>query len=142
MDLIVEKIVEHAILPDYANEGDAGMDLYACEDKVLSVGEIELVSTGIRIQLPNGTEGQIRPKSGLAAKHGITIPNSPGTIDEGYRGEVKVILLNLGKEDYFIRKGSKIAQLVIAPVLRPVITGGTVTIDTERGDGGFGSTGV
>ena len=142
MTLQIERLSASAILPSYAHPGDAGMDLCADETRVLLPGERAAVSTGLRIALPAGTEGQVRPRSGLSIKHGITVINAPGTIDEGYRGEVKVLLVNLGHEPFEITPGMRIAQLVIAPVLRVAITEAAVSDCTARGTGGFGSTGV
>jgi dUTP pyrophosphatase len=119
------------------------MDLVAActEPVVLTPGARALVSTGIRIALPDGYEAQIRPRSGLALKHGITCPNSPGTIDADYRGVVSVLLANLGTEPYTIHRGDRIAQMVVAPVARVVWEEADSLPDTERGDGGFGHTG-
>jgi dUTP pyrophosphatase len=119
------------------------MDLVAYESLVIPAGEWRLVGTGIAIELPHLTEAQVRPRSGLAAKHGITVLNTPGTIDEGYRGEIKVILMNHSQQDFSVQKGMKIAQMVIAPVLRPTVEIGEDEIsETTRGAKGFGSTGV
>jgi dUTP pyrophosphatase len=142
MTLQIERLTASAILPSYAHPGDAGMDLCADETRTLLPGERAAVSTGLRIALPAGTEGQVRPRSGLSIKHGITVINAPGTIDEGYRGEVKVLLVNLGHEPFEITPGMRIAQLVIAPVLRVAITEAAVSDCTARGTGGFGSTGL
>ena len=142
MTLQIERLTASAILPSYAHPGDAGMDLCADETRVLLPGERAAVSTGLRIALPAGTEGQVRPRSGLSIKHGITVINAPGTIDEGYRGEVKVLLVNLGHEPFEITPGMRIAQLVIAPVLRVAIVEAAVSDCTARGTGGFGSTGL
>ena len=142
MTLQIERLTASAILPSYAHPGDAGMDLCADETRTLLPGERAAVSTGLRIALPAGTEGQVRPRSGLSIKHGITVINAPGTIDEGYRGEVKVLLVNLGHEPFEITPGMRIAQLVIAPVLRVAITEAAVSDSTARGTGGFGSTGL
>lgn len=130
--------------PRYATEGSAGMDLYAdIEDKfVLHKNSKTLVSTGISIALPQGYEAQIRPRSGLAAKNGITVLNTPGTIDSDYRGEIKVILINLSDEDFTIERGMRIAQMVIAPVTTATIVEAELLDETARGEGGFGSTGV
>ena len=116
MILRVKKLTEDAILPQYAHPGDAGMDLFANEQVELPPGESRVVKTGISIELPESTEAQVRPRSGLAAKNGISVLNTPGTIDEGYRGEVGVILINHGKEVFPIEKGMKIAQMLIQPV--------------------------
>lgn len=133
-------------LPAYESEGAAGMDLRAAlppgEPFVLPPNGRGLVPTGLVMQLPAGFEGQVRPRSGLAAKHGVTVLNSPGTVDSDYRGEVKVILVNLGGEDFIIRHGDRIAQLVIAPVTRAVLVEAETLDQTERGTGGFGSTGI
>lgn len=128
-------------LPAYATSASAGFDLRAVEKCVLQPREIALVPTGIRIALPVGYEAQIRPRSGLALKHGITLPNSPGTIDADYRGEIKVIMQNLGSEPFMIEPGDRIAQVVVAPVSQVGWIEADVLEETERGSGGFGSTG-
>ena len=122
--------------------GAAGMDLFAAEDATLEPGETKLVSTGLRIAVPEGYEAQIRPRSGLALNHSITIPNAPGTIDADYRGVVKVILHNLGKSPFHIQRGDRIAQMVIAKVERAEWEEVNELPDTKRGEGGFGHTGV
>lgn len=137
-----KKLTPDAVLPSYAHPGDAGMDLTSIEEVELPPGEIRLVKTGLAMALPSGTEAQVRPRSGLAAKHGVTVANTPGTIDEGYRGEICVILVNLGKAPFRVEKGMRIAQMVIAPVLRAGVAEVTELSDTERGTGGFGSSGV
>jgi len=132
-------------LPSYATPGAAGMDLRAClpdGDVMVGPGCIALVPTGFSVEIPSGTEMQIRPRSGLAVKQGLMIPNSPGTVDEDYRGPVKVALLNAGKEAFTIVHGDRIAQAVIAPILRPQIVEVDTLSETDRGTGGFGSTGV
>jgi dUTP pyrophosphatase len=129
-------------LPEYATPQSAGMDLRASEEVVLEPGEIRSVRTGIRIALPEGYEAQVRPRSGLALRHGISIPNAPGTIDADYRGEICVLLINLGREAFEIRRGDRIAQLVVAPVTRVIWESVEALPETERGAGGFGSTGV
>ena len=131
-----------AILPSYAHPGDAGMDIRSVEELTIAPGERALVHTGLVMVLPPGYEAQVRPRSGLALKNGITVLNSPGTIDEGYRGEVGVILANFGKEPFKVEKGSKIAQVVVAPCTRAEIVATDDIDDTERGTGGFGSTGA
>jgi len=128
-------------LPAYATAGAAGMDVVAAEDLVLAPGARHAVATGFAIAIPAGYEVQVRPRSGLALKHGITCLNTPGTIDEDYRGEVKVILANLGDEPFTIVRGERIAQLVPAPVQRAVFEEVAALDDTARGGGGFGSTG-
>jgi dUTP pyrophosphatase len=142
MKLNILKLNETAILPQYAHIGDAGLDLFAIANTTISPGESQLIPTGIAIELPPGTEAQIRPRSGLALKHQITVLNAPGTIDEGYRGEIGVILINHGKTSFNITKGMKIAQMVIAPVLRVEIQEVQQLSDTKRSDNGFGSTGL
>jgi len=131
-------------LPSYATPGSVGLDLCAAVEDgvVLEPGERALIPTGLIIEIPEGYEGQIRPRSGLALKKGITVLNSPGTIDSDYRGEVKVILINLGKEKVEIKRGERIAQLVIAPVVRVDLEETPDISETLRGGGGFGSTGV
>lgn len=142
MKLLVEKINEKAIIPFQAHEGDAGMDLFSVDEVVLKPMERKLIHTGIRIQLPKNTEAQIRPRSGLALKNGITVLNTPGTIDEGYRGEIGIILINLGQDDFKIIEGMKIAQMVIKPTLSLKVEQVVELTETSRGEGGFGSTGV
>ena len=130
-------------LPSYATPGAAGMDLLAAIDKPIRIapaGRV-LVPTGIAIALPTGFELQIRPRSGLALKHGVTLPNTPGTIDEDYRGEIQVILLNASDEIFTVTRGMRIAQAVLAPVIRATWTEVENLDETERGAGGFGSTG-
>ncbi|MGV1911526.1 dUTP diphosphatase [Agrobacterium vitis] len=133
-------------LPAYETAGAAGMDLRAAvteaEPLTLTPGKRALVPTGLIMEIPQGFEAQIRPRSGLAFKNGITCLNTPGTIDSDYRGEVKVLLINLGDEDFTITRGMRIAQMVIAPVTQAQVIEVTETSDTVRGAGGFGSTGV
>lgn len=131
-----------ATLPSYAHPGDAGMDLCSVEELVIPRGERRLVRTGLAMRLPPGYEAQVRPRSGLALKKGVTVLNSPGTIDEGYRGEIGVILVNLGDEPFGVCKGDRIAQMVVAPCARAEIVLVSELDSTERGAGGFGSTGV
>lgn len=132
-------------LPAYESAGAAGLDLRAAlaEGEVLALapGARDLVPTGLCLQLPEGFEAQVRPRSGLAARHGVTVLNAPGTVDSDYRGEVKVILINHGTQTYPIRRGDRIAQLVIAPVLQAHLVATATLPDTQRGGGGFGSTG-
>jgi dUTP pyrophosphatase len=137
---------ELARVPAYATAGAAGMDVCAALEKplILAPGERAAVPTGIAIALPPGHEGQLRPRSGLARKHGIGMVNAPGTIDEDYRGEVHVLLVNLGREPYRIEPGDRIAQLVVAPITRvrvAVVDAAGALGSTDRGEGGFGSTG-
>ena len=129
-------------LPAYATSGAAGMDVVAAEDLTLNPGARHAVATGFAMAIPPGFEVQVRPRSGLALKHGITCLNTPGTIDSDYRGEVKVILANLGSEPFAIARGDRIAQLVPAPVQRAVFSEVASLDETDRGAGGFGSTGV
>lgn len=129
-------------LPAYATEGAAGMDVVAAESLVLAPGARHAVATGFAFAIPDGYEVQVRPRSGLALKHGVTCLNTPGTIDSDYRGEVKVILANLGAEPFPIARGDRIAQLVAAPVQRAVFDEVYDLNNTVRGSGGFGSTGV
>ena len=142
MKLIFKKLNPDAIIPSFAQPSDAGMDLYAIEDKEILATETALIGTGLAIQLPENTEAQVRPKSGLALKHSLTVLNTPGTIDEGYRGEIGVILINHGKHSYYVTKGQKIAQLVVKPTLRLEIEVHDNLSTTQRGAGGFGSTGL
>ena len=127
--------------PAYATHGAAGLDVVAAEDLTIAPGQRHAVATGFAIAIPAGFEVQVRPRSGLALKHGITCLNTPGTIDEDYRGEVKVILANLGSESFEVRRGERIAQLVPAPVLRAEFREVAELGETGRGGGGFGSTG-
>ena len=127
--------------PSYATEGAAGLDVVAAESLILGPGERHAVATGFSMAIPEGYEVQVRPRSGLALKHGITCLNTPGTIDHDYRGEVKVILANLGSEPFEVRRGERIAQLVPAPVLKAAFREVEVLAETSRGAGGFGSTG-
>jgi len=128
-------------LPAYATDGAAGMDVVAAEDVTIAPGARHAVATGLAVAIPPGFEIQVRPRSGLALKHGITVPNTPGTVDSDYRGEVKVILINHGATPFEIRRGDRIAQLVIAPVLRATWLKVDELDETDRGEGGFGSTG-
>jgi dUTP pyrophosphatase len=133
-------------LPRYQSEGAAGLDLVASvdarKDLAIKPGRFKLVPTGLTLEIPSGFEGQVRPRSGLAAKHGLTVLNSPGTIDSDYRGEVMVLLVNLGAEKVRIRRGERIAQLVIAPVIQASLVETDALGSSKRGTGGFGSTGT
>ena len=142
MTLRFKKVHPDAVLPSYAHPSDAGMDLRSVDDLTLAPGQRALVHTGLVMQLPPLYEAQVRPRSGLALKNGVTVLNTPGTIDSGYRGEVGVILINLGQAAFDVRKGDKIAQMVVAPVTQPNIEETDVVDETDRGSGGFGSTGV
>ncbi len=131
-------------LPDYASQGAAGLDVHAAidGDLTLASGARALVPTGLRLALPAGFEGQLRPRSGLAVKHGVTVLNAPGTIDADYRGEVMVALINLGAERFIVERGMRIAQLVVAPVTGVTLKQVADLDETTRGGGGFGSTGL
>ena len=131
-----------AQIPSYATSGSAGMDLRSTESVTLNPGERRLVPTGLKIAIPHGFEAQIRPRSGLALKHGISMVNTPGTIDSDYRGEVGVILINLGQFTVTLVEGERIAQMVICPIEQVNIEVVKVLDETDRGDGGFGSTGI
>jgi dUTP pyrophosphatase len=128
-------------LPAYATSGAAGMDIVSAEQVTIAPGARHAVATGLAVAIPEGYEIQVRPRSGLALKHGISVPNTPGTIDSDYRGELKVILVNLGHEPFAIARGDRIAQLVLAPVVQAVWDEVADLDATERGEGGFGSTG-
>ena len=136
--------VKDVPLPKYATEGSSGMDIYAAvlSDVVLGAGDTVLVPSGFKMEIPVGFEGQVRPRSGLALKHGISILNAPGTIDSDYRGEVGVILTNFGKKEFTIKRGERIAQLVIMPVTRAKWEEVSDINETVRGAGGFGHTGT
>lgn len=142
MQINTKKLDDRAIIPTYAHTGDAGADLYSIEREIIPIGGIRLIRTGLSIEIPPGYEGQIRSRSGMAAKHGVVTLNSPGTIDSGYTGEVMGLLINHGDADYLVNAGDRIAQLVIAPVIRAEFQE-TAALDgeSERGDGGFGSSG-
>jgi dUTP pyrophosphatase len=142
MQLKVKRLNPAAILPSYARAGDAGLDLFAVKALSIAPGASVLVPTGIAIELPPGTEGQVRPRSGLALKHAITVLNTPGTVDEGYRGEVGVILINHGQTMFAVEAGMKIAQLVVTPRIQVEVAEVAALQDSERGAGGFGSTGT
>jgi dUTP pyrophosphatase len=143
MQIRVKRLHPDAILPAYSHgaEEDAGLDLRSVEDAILEPGQPQAVPTGLTVEIPAGCEGQVRPRSGLALKHAIIVPNSPGTIDPGYRGEVKVILLNLGSTAFSIAKGDRIAQLVIARYEKVEWIEGDLN-SSARGEGGFGSSGL
>ena len=141
MILKIMKINEDAIIPSFAHQGDVGLDIYSVEEKDILSGESALISTGIKIELPENTEAQIRPRSGLALNNSITVLNSPGSIDYGYRGEIKVILINHGKNTFKVEKKMKIAQMAIKPVLKIEIEEVNSLSSTSRASGGFGSTG-
>ena len=131
-----------AHIPQKAHEDDAGFDLYASEDFLLKAHCFGCVPTAISVELPDGFEAQVRPRSGLAAKYGVTVLNAPGTIDAGYRGEIKVILINHGNEDFTITAGMRIAQMIISPVLQARFVEASSLAESDRGEGGFGSSGT
>jgi len=141
MKLRIRRLSPDAIIPAYAHPGDAGLDLYACADVSLEPGVASLVPTGVAIELPEATEAQVRPRSGLALKHSVTVLNTPGTIDEGYRGEVGVILINHGRSTFEVTRGMRIAQLVVQKRWTVDVVEVDGLTDTARGAGGFGSTG-
>ena len=142
MRLLVKRLdPAGARLPARAHPGDAGLDLFAAADVEVPPGEARLVGTGLAIELPPGTEGQIRPRSGLALRHAVTVLNAPGTIDAGYRGEVGVVLVNHGRRTFRVRRGMKVAQLVVAPVVEVEVVEAASLSETARSGGGFGSTG-
>ena len=140
----IKKLSNSVLLPKYETPGSSGMDIAAHIEKnvVINPGEKALVSTGFSVAIPRGYEIQIRPRSGLAAKKNITVLNTPGTIDSDYRGEIKVILINFGKEKFIVEKGERIAQMVVCPVVQADLEETEELADTERGSDGFGSTGT
>ena len=142
LEIKIKKIKPDAILPNYVHKGDAGMDLFSCENYTLDSGERRLFGIGLKVEIPEGYEMQLRPKSGLALKYGITVLNTPGTIDSCYRGEVGVILVNHGNEDYEVKKGEKIAQAVINKIEIVKVIEVEELSNSSRGEGGFGSTGL
>ena len=143
INLKIKKISPLAQLPQYATEGAAGMDLYAANEIPITLMPLErhLIPLGFTMELPSGYEAQIRPRSGMAIKHGITLSNCVGTVDEDYRGEVGVGIINLSDKPYEIKAGDRIAQMVIAPVVKAQIIEADELLATKRGEGGFGSTG-
>jgi dUTP pyrophosphatase len=142
MNLKIKRLSDAAVIPQYAHPGDAGLDLVSIEAQTILPGESRLIRTGIAIELPENTEAQVRPRSGLALKHQITVLNTPGTIDAGYRGEVCVILINHGTQAFQVELGMRIAQMVIASFIRVTVETVENLEDTVRSSGGFGSTGV
>lgn len=142
-DIIVKvKALDNLLIPEYATVGAAGADLKSAEDGVIKPGEIKLVKTGLFLEIPDDYEGQVRARSGLALKSGVTVLNSPGTIDSDYRGEVGVILINHGNKDFVYKKGDRIAQLIFSKVIKPKFEIVEQINTTTRGSGGFGHTGV
>ena len=142
MKVLVKRIDKEVRIPSYAHKGDAGVDLYANKEIVVEPGQRALVPTGIKIALPKGFEAQVRPKSGLALKSGITVLNTPGTVDEGYRGEICVIVINHGKQAFKVEKGNRIAQMVFNKVEKAELEEVEELDGTTRGENGFGSTGL
>ena len=142
LEVKIKRIHADAKLPLQANPGDAGMDLYSIETVEILPGEAKLIQTGLQIELPKGTEAQIRPRSGLALKHSLTVLNSPGTIDEGYRGEIGVIMINHGKETFIVEKSMRIAQMVIQMVPLIQLTEVNELSQSARGKSGFGASGT
>lgn len=141
MQLRVKRLSSSATLPVRAHPADAGLDLHSAVDLDIPPGETRLVGTGLALELPPGTEAQVRPRSGLALTYSVTVLNTPGTIDEGYRGEVGVIPINHGQRVFEVRRGMKVAQLVVQPTLAVEIVAVDALSDTSRGERGFGSTG-
>lgn len=141
MQVKFQKLNVDATVPQYAHDDDSGMDLCSCIDCTILPSERRLIPTGLSMQLPRNVEAQIRPRSGLALKHGITVLNTPGTIDAGYRGEIGVILINLSADPYIVKKGDRIAQLVFQKIVRVVLRPSLELRETERGKKGYGSTG-
>ena len=142
--ILIKKLHSDVNLPAYETSGSSGMDLqaYISEEIILKPGERKLIPTGLSVAIPVNLEIQIRPRSGIAYKKGISVVNTPGTIDSDYRGEIKVLLINLGKEDFIIKKFERIAQMVVCPITKVVLSETNDLPDTIRGEGGFGSTGV
>ena len=138
----MKKLKPNAIIPSYAYPGDAGMDLFSTDNYLIKPSKRLLISTGIAVEIPEGYELQIRPRSGLALKKGISIVNTPGTLDSGYRGEIGVILINHGEEDFGINEGDKIAQAVLNKIEIAEVEEVEELSETRRGSGGFGSTGI
>jgi dUTP pyrophosphatase len=136
----VKRLNESLPLPVYQTEGSSGLDLYASEDCVLASGDFKMIPTGVALEIPYGYEGEVRARSGLASKFGIGVLNSPGTIDSDYRGEIKVILFNFGKEKFEVKKGNRIAQLIVSKVEKVNLREVKELETTKREDGGFGST--
>ena len=142
MRLIVKRLDRAgARLPERAHPGDAGLDLFAAADVDIPPGEARLVGTGLAIELPPRTEGQIRPRSGLALRHAVTVLNAPGTVDAGYRGEIGILLVNHGREAFRVRHGMRVAQLVVTPVVEVEVVEADALSETARAGDGFGSTG-
>jgi dUTP pyrophosphatase len=140
--VLLKKLHPDAVVPKYATPGSSGVDVCALYSNIIEPGHWKAIETGLSMEIQPGFECQVRPRSGLALKQGISVLNSPGSIDSDYRGEIKVILINNGISDFEIRAGDRIAQLVFAPVAQASFVVSDVLSDTQRGDGGFGSTGI
>ena len=142
--ILIKRLSKNIPLPKYETEGSSGMDLTANVNKIIEIqpGKSEIIPTGLALSIPKNYEIQIRPRSGLAAKNQISVLNTPGTIDEDYRGEIKVILINLGEKKFIIEKGLRIAQMVLCPVIKAELEEVDELDETKRGSGGFGSTGI
>ncbi|MFH1637802.1 MAG: dUTP diphosphatase [Candidatus Woesearchaeota archaeon] len=138
----IHKMSDKAVLPQYQTDESAGVDLHAAESCIVKKGERRLISTGLRFALPKGYEGHVRPRSGLAVKHGISVLNTPGTLDSDYRGELMVLLINHGEKDFKVEQGDRIAQLILTKYEKMELEEDDNLEDTKRGKGGFGSTGV
>ena len=143
-EILINRLSKEVPLPKYETDGSSGLDLAACIEKNIEIkpGKTEIIPTGLAVAIPKGYEIQIRPRSGLAAKNQITVLNTPGTIDADYRGELKVILINLSNKSFLVEKGLRIAQMVLCPVVKAKFKEVESLDDTVRGSGGFGSTGV
>ena len=143
-EILIKRLSKNVILPKYETEGSSGLDLAANTDKQIKIlpGKSEIISTGLAVAIPKNFEIQIRPRSGLAAKSQISVLNTPGTIDADYRGELKVILINLSDKIFVVEKGLRIAQMVLCPVVKATLKEVTELENTDRGSGGFGSTGI
>ncbi len=143
-EILIKKLSKNVNLPRYTTEGSSGLDLGADIKSPINIdpGGISIIPTGIAVSIPKNFEIQIRPRSGLAAKNQISVLNTPGTIDSDYRGEIKVILINLGKKNFTVEKGARIAQMVVCPIIKPKIIEVDILEETSRGSGGFGSTGA
>ncbi len=141
--ILVKKFYKKIILPSYKTRGSSGMDLVACNKNKITIkpGKTSLIPTGIAVAIPNNYEIQIRPRSGLAIQNGITVLNTPGTIDSDYRGEIKIILINLSKKSFVVKSGDRIAQMVLCPAIKGKLVEVKNLPQTKRGKGGFGSTG-
>ena len=143
-EILIKKLSKKATLPKYETDGSSGLDLTACIDENIEIkpGKSEIIPTGLAVAIPKSFEIQIRPRSGLAAKNQISVLNTPGTIDADYRGEIKVILVNLSERNFIVEKGLRIAQMVLCPVVKARLKEVNSLEDTKRGSGGFGSTGI